>query len=403
MAEAPLIVIGSGLAGHAVLRALRAAGDRRRLILVTAEDGHFYSKPALSVSFSKRTASDDLVSRPASRVCAELDVELRARRRVTAIDRAARRLIFKDTELEYSKLVLALGAQPWLPPLPGLAECRRVAVLNHLDDHRALAARLAEARGVAILGAGLVGCELASDLARAGHEVCLIERAPQALPGVVPPRFAERLRRELEHVGVECRFGAAVTRVNEYGRHVHIGFDDDTQRTADLLIAATGQRPADELAREAGLATRNGVIVDRQLRTSDEHIYALGDVARILPCNLQFVAPIAPSASVLARAIAPSPAPERLTLPALPVSVKISCFPLLLSAGARAGDWPWRYEEDDRGIAALAFDDAGTLRAFALGGARVTDRAQYLGRLPPLLADGEAPRARAAALGSASC
>jgi rubredoxin-NAD+ reductase len=389
MTEAPIIVLGSGLAGHAVVRALRAGGDRRRLILVTAEDGHFYSKPALSVSFSKRTTSDALVSRPAPQVCAELGIELWARRHVTALARAARRVIFADSELEYSKLVLALGARPSVPPVPGLAECRRIAVLNHLDDHRALAAQLADARRVAILGAGLVGCELASDLARAGHDVCLIERAGHAIPQLVPPRFADRLRHELERAGVECRFGAAVTRVNEHARSVHLGFEDHTDHTADLVIAATGQRPADELARHAGLASRDGIIVDRQLRTSDQHIYALGDVARILPFNLQFVAPIAPCAGIIARAIAPSPAPQRLTLPALPVSVKVSCFPILLSAGERAGDWQWRYEEDPSGIAALACDDAGTLRAFALGGSRINDRAKYLSRLPPLLADEE--------------
>ena len=120
MPDAPIIVLGSGLAGHAVARAIRSGGHRRRLLMVTAEDGHFYSKPALSVSFSRRTASDALVSRAASQVCAELGIELWARRHVTAIDRTARRLLLVDGELQREGSVVNLVAHE-VRPLPEVA------------------------------------------------------------------------------------------------------------------------------------------------------------------------------------------------------------------------------------------------------------------------------------------
>jgi NAD(P)H-nitrite reductase large subunit len=150
----------------------------------------------------------------------------------------------------------------------------------------------------------------------------------------------------------------------------------------DLLICATGQEANDELARNAGLLTARGVVVDGQLRTLDPDIFALGDCARLLPFNLQFIAPIAASAAALAEGLFGGN--TRLHLPALAVSVKTPGFPVIGSAGPREAGMSWTISEDAGGISALSFSADGALCAFALGGSHVAGRGRYLSQLAPL-------------------
>ncbi|KYF60552.1 FAD-dependent oxidoreductase [Sorangium cellulosum] len=377
-----VVIVGAGLAGYSAARALRSLAPELSITIVTADDGDFYSKPTLSVSASQRAGAPDLVLRSAEQMRKELGCRLITRTRVHSLDCGKRVLVAGDEAMPYSKLVLAIGAVPWTPPVPGLASSSSVLSVNHLDDYRRLIQRLSRSTRVAILGAGFVGCELANDLQRGGHAVTLIDRASEPLPNLVSPQLGKRLRARLEEAGIVCRFGVSPLSVEPLGDGVWVELDGERPLAADLVICATGLR-AGELAESAGLKTQRGVVVDRSLRTSDEHVYALGDCASLAPYNLQFVAPIPHAAAALARSLLG--ASVSLTLPPLAISVKTPCFPVVSSAGPREAGLTWEVSADTEGTTELAFDAAGALRAFALGGSHVKARGEYLSRLPPLL------------------
>src|SRR5690554_965880 len=194
--SAPLTIIGSGMAGIGLLRALRALDAERPVTLITADSGDDYSKPLLSTGFAKRLPPERLAARSALQVAEQLDAVVRTHTRVEAIDTAARTLMIGRETLPWSELVLATGAAPAAPFPVADALAGRVFTINDLEDYRAFHAAL-EALGrpgrIAIVGAGLVGCEFANDLLAGGHAVSLV--APEAAP--LPRLLPEPLGRAL--------------------------------------------------------------------------------------------------------------------------------------------------------------------------------------------------------------
>src|SRR5690554_3841660 len=194
--SASLTIIGSGMAGIGLLRALRALDAERPVTLITADSGDDYSKPLLSTGFAKRLPPERLAARSALQVAEQLDAVVRTHTRVEAIDTAARTLMIGRETLPWSELVLATGAAPAAPFPVADALAGRVFTINDLEDYRAFHAAL-EALGrpgrIAIVGAGLVGCEFANDLLAGGHAVSLV--APEAAP--LPRLLPEPLGRAL--------------------------------------------------------------------------------------------------------------------------------------------------------------------------------------------------------------
>jgi NAD(P)H-nitrite reductase large subunit len=380
-----VVIVGAGLAGYSLARALRALSVDLPITMITADDGHFYSKPTLSVSTSARTSVADLISRRGAQMQQDLSCQLMARTRVTQLALAEQVVFAGQRAVPYDRLVLALGSESALPPVPGLARGPRVISVNHLDDYRQLTDKLSVGARVAVLGAGFVGAELANDFARGGYSVTLLDRAPGPLPALVPAPVGRRLSAALRGVGVTCRFGARPLNVVASNDSVRVELDGEPSLDVELLICATGLRPI-PFVQTSGLAVDRGVRVSRTLQTSDPHVYALGDCANLAPFNLQFVAPIAHAAATLSRVLLGMGA--ELNLPPLAISVKTPCFPIVSSAGPRPAETRWQVEEDDCGITALGFDAAGELVAFALGGSHVASRSKYLSKLPPLLSAG---------------
>lgn len=179
----------------------------------------------------------------------------------------------RTTDIAYDELVLATGASPVRPPIPGI---ERAFVLRDLSDMDAIGARLGEAATAVILGAGFIGVELAENLTRRGLAVTVVELADQIL-APLDPEMAAPVARHLERHGVRVRTGTSATAIEAEA----IVLADGSRLPADLVIAAIGVRPESELARGAGLAIgeRGGVVVDDHQRTSDPRIFAVGDVA----------------------------------------------------------------------------------------------------------------------------
>lgn len=267
-----MVIIGAGECGTRAAFALREQGWTGPVTLVGAENGLPYERPPLSKpegSGARRKAICD---------GAQLDgagIDYRPGLSATAIDRAARTVALSDGRaLPYARLLLATGAEPRRLACPGarLAHDFR----THLDAVRVFAAAASGAR-VAIVGAGLIGMELAAVLRGRGASVDVIEAGPTVMARAVPPRLAGRLLARHRAEGVRVHLDAGVSAITPKA----VELADGRPIPADLVVAAIGVVPRTGLAEAAGLATGNGILTDACLRTGDPDILAAGDCAAV--------------------------------------------------------------------------------------------------------------------------
>ncbi len=357
-----VVVVGSGLAGYGVLRELRKLSPDARLTLVTHDDGHFYSKPALSTAFAKGKVADTLVTTPAEKMTAQLKLDLRAGREVEAIDRQDKAILTTGGPIFYDKLVLALGADPVRPPIDGDAAHRALAV-NNLDHYREFRAKIAEGARILVMGGGLVGTEFANDLSGAGYKPIVVDMLGHPLAQLVPPGVGGMIRAALVEQGVEWHLGRKVIAIHKSGDGIRAELDDGTVIEAAAVLSAVGLRPHTDLARDAGLAVGRGIKVDQTGRTSDPHIYAIGDCAEYPQGPAAYVTPI----MAAARAIAPSllGTPTGIRFPPLSVQVKTTAYPVVLLPAPLGVEGSWtETANDEKGLKYLFRDTGGTIRGY---------------------------------------
>jgi rubredoxin-NAD+ reductase len=324
------------------------------------------------------------VTRSARELENELDLEVLSQTRVEHLDLQRRLVSCSGRDYPFSKLVLALGAAPRLPAVPGLEIGPRVFAFHELADYERLRLSLNAGARVLVLGAGLIGCELGCDLSQAGFDIALVDVASEPLSALMPALVGARVSTHLQALGIETHLGGAPSRALISDHDVCLEFPCGKRLSADFLVCVTGQTPNSALAAAAGLDVDAGVVVDSTLATSSPGIYALGDCARLASFNLNFVVPIARSATALGKTVAGTP--TRVVLPALAITVKMPGFPLVCSAGPRASDFRWTIRDGTAGFEALASDGNGHLRAFVLQGTEVRSKDARLAELPPLLA-----------------
>ena len=384
--DAPLTLIGSGMAALGLVRQLRARDTQRPITLISADSGDDYSKPLLSTGFAKRLPPERLAARSALEVAEQLGVVMRPHTRVTAIDLGARTLSIGPETLPYAELVIATGAAPRVPFAIPDSVASRVFTINDLDDYRAFHAAL-EALGrtarVAIIGAGLVGCEYANDLAAGGHRVSVVAPEATPLPRLLPEPLGRVLGEAFVEHGVELHLERQLAALEEEGSRVAVCLEDGQALEADLVLVATGLAPRTALAAEAGLAvSAAGIEVDRMLRTSQSGVYALGDVACVAGVNAMYVQPLQASGKALAATLAGTPTP--VSYGAWPILVKTPLLPCVALPPTRPVA-RWRIEGEGADLAALAEAEDGRLIGFALTGACVRRKVELARAAPALL------------------
>lgn len=378
----PIVIIGSGLAGYNVARELRKLDRDVPLAMVTADGGEFYSKPTLSNALAAGKAPDAIPLNSAEQMAGQLQASIRTRTRVSAIEPDARRIRIGAELMDYSRLVLAIGAGQIRLPIAGDA-ADRIVTVNSLDDYASFRRVLAGRKRVAIIGAGLIGCEFANDLAATGHRVDCIDIAVQPLSRLLPAAGASFLQDKLSALGVVWHLGTTVTTVERHGDGVRLTLANGDGVAADLVLSAVGLRPNTDLAEAAGLAHRRGILVDRSLATSTAGIHALGDCAEVEGKVLPFVMPIMHAARALAATLAGKL--TQVAYPAMPVLVKTPACPTIVAPPAEGASGDWLVERTADGVKALYLDGAGKLLGFALNGAATAERARLARDLPPVL------------------
>lgn len=381
--SAPVVIIGTGLAGYNVAREFRKLDSETPLLLITADDGRSYSKPMLSTGFGKNKEADGLSMAEPGAMAEQLKAEVRTHTRVSGIDPGHQRLWIGEEAVAYRDLVLAWGAETVRVPVEGDA-AELIFPINDLEDYARFRAAAAGKRRVLILGAGLIGCEFANDLILGGYEIDLVAPCEQVMPTLLHPTAAAAVQAGLEGLGARFHLGPVLNRLQRCADGLQAHLSDGEVILCDLVVSAIGLRPRIDLAAAAGLQVNRGIMVDRHLQTSHTHIYALGDCAEVDGLNLLYVMPLMSGARALAQTLAGNA--TAVSYGPMPITVKTPVCPLVVSPPPRGTEGVWNVEGQGADIKALCRDASGRLLGYALTGSAVMEKLALNKELPPLLA-----------------
>jgi len=379
----PVIIVGSGLAGYAVARELRKLDTELPIIMLSADHGGFYSKPMLSNALSTGKTPESILNGDAAQMASQLKISIRPHCRVVAIDQSGNSVTLVNGEkIFYDQLVLALGADQVRLPLQGDG-VEKILTVNDLDDYQSFRDALIGKKRISIIGAGLIGCEFANDLAATGYQVDVIDINAQPLGRLLPPAGGIFIQQKLEAAGVVFHLNATTQSVDQVKEHLCLTLTSGETIESDIVLSAVGLRPRTQLAEAAGIRVNRGIVVNRLLQTQFTNIYALGDCAEVESKVLPFVMPITHAARALAATLVGNP--TSVYYPAMPVMVKTPSCPTVVSPPDFSVNGKWHVEADQDGVKALYQDEAGNLLGYALLGAATKEKNNLTAQLPPIL------------------
>ncbi|MGS3450726.1 NADH:flavorubredoxin reductase NorW [Klebsiella electrica] len=371
-----IVIIGSGFAARQLVKNIRKQDTHIPLTLIAADSMDEYNKPDLSHVVSRGQRADDLTLQTAGEFAEQYHLRLFPYTWVSDLDAGAKVVKSQDREWRYDKLVLATGAAPFIPPVPGH---ELMQTLNSQREYSAAQSQLHDAQRVLIVGGGLIGCELAMDFCRAGKAVTVVDNSASVLSALMPPEVSSRLQHRLTDMGVHLMLKTQLEGLEQTADGIRVSLDRQRSVTVDAVVAAAGLRPETALARHVGLMIRRGVVVNSRLQTSDPAIYALGDCAEINGSVLPFLQPILLSAMCLAKNLL-SQANE-LTLPPMLVKVKTPDLPLHLAGETQRDDLTWNLVAAKEGVVAKGVDATNQLRAFVVSEDRMKEAFALLKQL----------------------
>jgi 3-phenylpropionate/trans-cinnamate dioxygenase ferredoxin reductase subunit len=268
------IMIGGGVAAARCARTLRRRGFAGSVLIVCEEASAPYNRPPLTKELLRLDLPRELILAEPPEWYERHGVELRTGVPAVALDPESRFVELADgSRLEFTHCLLATGASPRRPPIPG---AERAMLLRTVDDAERLRARAVAGSRAVVLGGGFIGVEVAGSLAERGVQVTLLELGDGLWGGTLGPDVSSWAGGRLKAVGVDVRLRSAASGIED-----GLAVLTASQRlTADFVLAGVGVTPRVELAERAGLAVDNGVVVDESRRTSAAAVFAAGDMAR---------------------------------------------------------------------------------------------------------------------------
>jgi 3-phenylpropionate/trans-cinnamate dioxygenase ferredoxin reductase subunit len=275
-----IVIVGGGLAAATAATELRKRGFDGSIRLLAAEPHSPYIRPPLSKGYLQGSEELSKAFVHPDEWYGEHDVKLATSARVESIDRAARTVTLADGEVvAYDRLLLATGAEPRRLSIPG-ADADGIHYLRSIESSEELRDALSGgSKRVAIVGAGWIGLEIAAAARGYGNDVVLIGREKIPLEGPLGDELGMVFQRLHESHGVRFELDTGTSGFRVENGHVTGVIIDNGVVDADLVVVGVGAIPSTELAEAAGLTINNGIQVDASLRSSDERIYAAGDVA----------------------------------------------------------------------------------------------------------------------------
>lgn len=275
-----VVIIGGGAAGTSAALEIRKRLRDAQIIVFNEGTYSEYSPCALPFVIGRHIDSfDDIIMHPPSFYESIAKVDLRLSTRVTSIDPGAKQVHTSAGTEHYDKLVIATGSTPALPPVEGLADSSaspRMIVFKDLDDAKMVDALCASSSTALVIGAGLIGTEMAVALAERGLSVTIAEALPTILPHVLDEDMASRVISHLASQGITVRTSTCVERIDAGDQSVTALLAGE-EESFDFCIVACGVCADATLASDAGLEVGAGIVVSETMQTSDPDIYACGD------------------------------------------------------------------------------------------------------------------------------
>lgn len=307
-----IVIIGAGLAGWSVVDAIRALDEEVAITLIAADNADRYHKPMLSAAFSQKKTATDLIRFTGEEAAAKAGIELLASSTVVAIDSENRKVLLDNAQLSYDKLVMAIGATPAIPPT---IDAQHVWHINHIEGFNNIEQALSNSnkvKHIAVIGAGMVGTEIAEDLTKAGHKVSLLDMQQTPLALMLPEIAGHKIQQALIAQGINFMGNSRVDEVSALatgGYQLTVtdcGKGSQLKLEVDHILVSTGLKVEQALPQSAKLDfdRLSGISVqEATLQTSDPNIYAIGDCMSIAGVPCRYVAPLRAQASTIAEHI----------------------------------------------------------------------------------------------------
>jgi 3-phenylpropionate/trans-cinnamate dioxygenase ferredoxin reductase component len=275
-----VVILGAGHAGGTAAALLRQYGFEGPITLIGEEPIPPYQRPPLSKAWLKGEADADSLALKPLEFYAEHKIDFRASMRATSINRGAKTVSLSDgSEVAYDVAIIATGARAIALPIPG-ADLKGVMFLRTAADAELLKATVGPGKRLAVVGGGYIGLEVAASGRALGAEVVVLEREARLLARVACETLSTFFKTQHEAHGVTFELSATAEAFEAQDGHVTgVRLSDGRVVPCDAVVVGVGATPNDEIARDCGLDTARGVVVDLEARTSDPAIFAIGDVA----------------------------------------------------------------------------------------------------------------------------
>lgn len=360
--QTPIVIIGSGFAAYQLIKTVRRMDAHIPIQVFTAEDGAEYNKPDLSHVFSRKQTASDLVVKSGDMFAKEHNIDLFANTKVEKVDIYTKQVTANGQVYPYGKLVFATGAKAFVPPMNGDG-VGDVLTLNSLQEYQAAETQISRAKRVLIIGGGLIGVEIAMDLATCGKNVTVIEPNTRLLANLIPEFIALPIERQLKQQGIQLGLETSVVAVDSSESGLTATLRCGRTVETDIVISAAGLCANTQLAKEAAIRVNKGIVVDSRLQTSTRNVFALGDCAEIQDRMMPYLQPILLGANVLAKQLLGQDA--QLVLPPMMVKVKTPSYPIQLAGTVNEVDH-WEVNISVSGVVAKAKDDNDHLVGFVV-------------------------------------
>jgi len=279
MQQTDYLIAGASHAGLEAVHNIRLVDQDSSITVITRDAEPPYSPTILPYIVSGQSTPEQVVLRDGE-YFKQNNITLVGGNQLVGVDEEKKIVtLASGDQWQYGKLLLATGADPIIPPIPGLDQVP-FHVLRTMRDALGLRDQAQEAKSAVVLGAGLIGMHGAENLQHAGLNVTIVEMSKQVLPGYFDHAAAQVIERAFNDNGVTMKMGSKVVKVQTVGKGCKVILESGDTIEAELLLVATGVKPDLDYLVNTSVESATGILVDEQMRTSVNDIWAAGDVAQ---------------------------------------------------------------------------------------------------------------------------
>lgn len=278
------VIMGNGAAGLSAAKAIRERDLTGSIVMITNEPYAAYNRPMLTKSMVAELNPEEILVEPLSWY-EENNIHLLLNKEVTAIDTVEKEVELSDgTILKYTKLIYALGSECFIPPIPG-ADKQEVVAIRRMSDIEKIEKMMDKIQNVVVIGGGVLGLEAAWEFKKAHKNVVVLEAAPQIMGRQLDEGASQMLTDISENNGIDIYAGVQIVSIEGETSVTGVKLADGREFPADLVVVSAGVRANTAAAQNAGLEVNRGVVVNADMSSSNEDIYACGDCAEFNGIN----------------------------------------------------------------------------------------------------------------------